>query len=139
MNDQSFESAVSRLSAPDSALDYDSEAWFFLRDGVDRAMAAAAAPDGKKRHVSAREICESLRELALEQFGPMALLVLSQWGIYETADFGRMVTALVGEGIFSKTKDDSEKDFEGVYDFDEAFDAPFLPPSARKKSARAKK
>ena len=132
MNDQSFEDAVSRLSAPDSELEYDAEAWYFLRDGLDRAVAAAAGPDGKGRHVTGRELCESLRDLALEQFGPMALLALSQWGVYETADFGRMVSALVGEGVFAKSPEDSEKDFENVYDFAEAFDAPFLPPSAKR-------
>jgi uncharacterized repeat protein (TIGR04138 family) len=134
MNDQSFESVVSRLCAPDSPLQYDSEAWYFLRDGIDRALSASGSQDGARREAGAREICESLRDLALEQFGPMALLVLSQWGVYETADFGRMVGALVGEGVFSRSKGDAEKDFDGVYDFGEAFDAPFLPPSFSRRA-----
>lgn len=143
MNDQSFEDVAARLSAPDSGYDYDGEAWFFLRDGVDRALEGAAGPDGEPRHVGAAEICAALRDLALEQFGPMALLVLSQWGLFETADFGRMVSALVGEGVFSKSPGDSEKDFDGVYDFEEEFDWPFLPPATRAeletKKAKRKK
>lgn len=137
MNDQSFEDAVVRLCAPDSGFEYDTEAWYFLRDGLDRAVAAAAAADGgKPRHVSGRELCEALRDLALELFGPMALLVLSQWGIFETSDFGRMVSALVGEGVFGKSPEDSEKDFDGVYDFAETFDSPYLPPSARRSNEK---
>ena len=132
MNDQSFEDVVSRLGAPDSEYDYDTEAWYFLRDGVDRAIEAASAPDGEPRPANAAAICAALRDLALEQFGPMALLVLSQWGVFETADFGRMVSALVGEGIFSKSPGDAEKDFENVYDFEEAFDLPYRPRGGKR-------
>ncbi|MBQ7666855.1 MAG: hypothetical protein IJS46_02545 [Kiritimatiellae bacterium] len=139
MNEQSFESVVARLCDPESGFEYDSEAWYFLREGVDRALSATEKPDGSRRHVTAREICESLRDQALEQFGPMSLLVFSQWGIYETADFGRMVGALVGEGVYSRGKGDDEKDFEDVYDFHDAFDAPFLPPSELKDKKRTKK
>ncbi len=131
MNDQSFEDVVARLGAPDSGFDYDVEAWYFLRDGVDRAIAAASPGPDDNRHVNAAEICAALRDLALEQFGPMALLVLSQWGVFETADFGRMVSALVGEGVFSKSSGDSDKDFENVYDFEETFDRPYRPRGGR--------
>ena len=80
--------------------------------------------------IGVRELCEALRDHALEEFGPLALLVLTQWGVYETSDFGRMVYALIGEGVFGKNQGDQPSDFEGVYDFEETFARPYDPPSA---------
>ena len=127
MNEQSFEDAVCRICEKNP--DYDAEAYYFLREGLDRAVEKAASEgDGKRRHVTGRELCEALRDHALGEFGPLALLVLTQWGIYETADFGRMVYALIGEGVFGKSGSDKVSDFEGVYDFEETFAKPYEPP-----------
>ena len=93
-------------------------------------MRKASAEDPERRHVSGRELCEALRDYALSEFGPLALLVLTQWGVYETADFGRMVYALIAEGVFGKNPGDRKSDFDGVYDFEETFARPYDPPSA---------
>lgn len=128
MNEQSFEDAVCRIC--EKSADYDAEAFYFLREGLDLAVRKAAEKDPERRHVSGRELCEALRDHALEEFGPLALLVLTQWGVYETSDFGRMVYALIGEGVFGKNQGDQPSDFEGVYDFEETFARPYDPPSA---------
>ena len=129
MNEQSFEDAVCRIC--EKSADYDAEAFYFLREGLDLASRKAAGEsDGARRHVSGRELCEALRVHALEEFGPLALLVLTQWGVYETADFGRMVYALIAEGVFGKNPGDRKSDFDGVYDFEETFARPYDPPSA---------
>lgn len=128
MNEQSFEDAVGRLC--ETGGDYDAEAYYFLREGLDRAVRKAAESDPERRHVSGRELCEALRDHALEEFGPLALLVLTQWGLYETADFGRMVYALINEGVFGRNPDDKPSDFENVYDFEETFAKPWDPPAA---------
>ena len=125
MNEQSFEDAVMRICEKDG--DYDAEAYYFLRESLDATVRALGREDAKDRHVTGRELCEGFRDRALAEFGPLSLLVLSQWGVFETADFGRMVSALVGEGIFSKSPGDAEKDFDNVYDFEEAFDLPYRP------------
>jgi uncharacterized repeat protein (TIGR04138 family) len=80
-------------------------------------------------HVSAGELLEGFRLHALKEFGPMTTLVLDHWGIRSCADIGRMVFLLVEAGAFGRTENDSVEDFEGGYDFHEAFVAPFLPVS----------
>jgi len=73
------------------------------------------------RHITGRELAEGVRDLALERFGVMARTVLEHWGIHATGDVGQIVFALVETGILIKQDDDSLRDFEGVFDFDEAF------------------
>lgn len=74
------------------------------------------------RHISGRELAEGVRGLALERFGPMARTVLEYWGIRSTADLGDLVFALVDCGILIKQESDTPEDFEGVFDFEEAFE-----------------
>ena len=128
MNEQSFEDAVCRIC--EKGGDYDAEAYYFLREGLESAAEKAAGKDGGRRHVSGRELCEALRDHAIDEFGPLALLVLTQWGVYETADFGRMVYALINEGVFGKNGSDKPSDFDDVYDFEETFAKPYEPPVA---------
>ena len=77
------------------------------------------------RHISGAELAEGVRDLALEKFGPMARTVLEHWGIHETGDVGDVVFALVEAGILIKQDEDTRADFEGVYEFDEAFRSPY--------------
>lgn len=70
-------------------------------------------------HVSGRELCNGIRDLALEEFGLMARVVLRLWGINTTGDFGRIVFNLIDAHLMSKTDQDNLDDFEDVYDLDE--------------------
>ncbi|MBL0922306.1 MAG: hypothetical protein IBJ10_09290 [Phycisphaerales bacterium] len=107
---------------------YPPEAYQFVREGLEHtssavhgdATAATTAPPGS-RHVDGRQLCIGLRDYAIDQFGLMALTVLRRWHIRRTEDFGRIVFNMVEAGLLSKTDDDRLTDFEGVYDFDEAF------------------
>ncbi len=85
------------------------------------------------RHISGRELAEGVRDLAREQFGPMARSVIEHWGIRETGDVGDVVFALVEAGILIKQDEDTRADFEGVYEFDEAFQVTY--PRTRSTSA----
>jgi len=73
------------------------------------------------RHVTGRELCEALRLYALDQFGLMSKLVLDNWGIRSTSDFGEIVFNLIGIGRLRKSETDRREDFNEVYDFNEAF------------------
>ena len=75
----------------------------------------------RPRHVSGRELSLGLRDFAIEQYGPMAKVVLSAWGITGTEDFGNIVFNLIAEKVLSKTEEDSPADFRDVYDFKTAF------------------
>jgi len=74
----------------------------------------------RTRHVSGQQLCHALRQLALAQYGLMAKLVLADWGIRSTGDFGEIVYNLIKIGEMSKSDDDQRQDFDDVYDFDEA-------------------
>ena len=55
------------------------------------------------------------------RYGPLARTVLDRWNVRCTADFGKVVFALIDVGVLRKTEDDSFEDFVDVYAFDEAF------------------
>lgn len=74
-----------------------------------------------ERHVTGQELCEAVRQYALEQYGYMAKTVLNSWGIHGTGDFGEIVFNLIRIGQMRKTPSDTRVDFENVYDFDAAF------------------
>jgi uncharacterized repeat protein (TIGR04138 family) len=76
---------------------------------------------GEPRHISGRELAEGCRDLALERWGLMAQTVLEFWGISTTRDLGEIVFALVDLGVLVKQEDDTIEDFDGIYDFAEAF------------------
>lgn len=76
---------------------------------------------GERHHVSGRELALGIRDLAREQFGPLARTVLDSWNVHATDDFGRIVYLLIEVGEFGQSDDDDIGDFAGVYDFDEAF------------------
>jgi uncharacterized repeat protein (TIGR04138 family) len=102
---------------------YTAEAYFFIRDALDHTVRQLETP----RHISGRELLDGIRKYALDEYGPVAKRVLSEWGIGECIDFGNIVFNLVNEGLLGKTDSDSIDDFANGYDFAEAFLHPFRP------------
>jgi len=80
---------------------------------------------GCQRHVTGQELCEAIRQFALDQYGYMAKTVLNNWGICNTGDFGEMVFNLIRIGRMRKTPNDCRGDFDDVYEFDTAFQQQF--------------
>jgi len=78
------------------------------------------------RHISGQDLCRALRQLAHEQYGYLAKLVLANWGIHRTSDFGEIVFNLIKIGKMSKSDDDRRSDFDNVFDFDQAFVRDFV-------------
>jgi len=76
---------------------------------------------GTRHHVTGRELCEGIRDLAIDKFGPLSRAVFGYWGITRTEDFGEIVFSLVDAGLMGKTETDSVDDFHAVYDFDDVF------------------
>jgi len=74
-----------------------------------------------RRHVSGPELAWACRDFAQQQFGLLAPGVLTHWGITRTEDLGRIVFTLVEVGLLVTQPGDTESDFEGVYQFAEAF------------------
>jgi len=113
---------------------YETEAYLFLREALDYTVKFYKKPaSGAGRHVTAGELLEGFRLLALEEFGPMALTVLQTWGLQTTQDIGAIVFNLVEAGKLGKTEQDAPQDFSSGYDFAEAFAQPFQPRRARNR------
>ncbi len=71
-------------------------------------------------HVTGRELCESVRKLALRQYGLLALTVLAHWGVRSTSDIGDIVYNMIATGDLEKTPSDARSDFDNVFDFETA-------------------
>jgi uncharacterized repeat protein (TIGR04138 family) len=120
--------AIRRKAGP-----FPAEAFLFVREGLAHTAkmvhgegADQPAPSGPERHVSGAQLCLGLRDFALKKYGMLARTVLSHWGVHRTDDFGRIVFAMIDAGVMRKSEQDSLADFQGVYDFDEAFSTPEL-------------
>lgn len=75
----------------------------------------------REGHVSAQELLDGQRDLAIQKFGPMAFEVLSHWGLRSSADIGQVVFAMVEAGLLGKTDEDDLADFDTDTDFHAAF------------------
>lgn len=124
LNDAALDEVIANESR------YHRAAYFFLREALDFTMKERKKATGETGHVTGQQLLDGIRRHALKQFGPMVPAVFEYWGIKRTEDFGHMVFALVEAGIFGKTERDSLADFRDVYEFHEAFVAPFLPAPA---------
>lgn len=78
-----------------------------------------------ERHLTGQELCEAIRQYAVEQYGLMAKVVLNSWGLHSTSDLGEIVYNLIRVGMMKKSKTDRREDFDNVFDFDEAFTRQF--------------
>lgn len=77
--------------------------------------------DDEERHVTGAELCRAIQKYAIDQYGYLARNVLEHWGVRSTGDFGEIVFNLIDIGQMRKTDSDRREDFDGVYDFEEAF------------------
>ncbi len=98
---------------------YAPEAYHFVFE----ALAHTLSRVGQRRHLTAREFLEGIRDCAPLKFGQLSLLVFERWGVRTTEDFGDIVYNLVDAKLMGKTDTDSKEDFRGVYEFHEAFGA----------------
>jgi len=87
----------------------------------------------RERHLTGQELCEGIRQFAIEQFGFMAKVVLNNWGVHTTGDFGEIVYNMIRGGLMKKSPSDRREDFDGVFDFEDAFQRKFriVPNPAR--------
>ena len=128
MQELDFEEIVHRIVQRDPR--YTMEAYGLLREALDYTQREVHKKSrGKVRHVSGRELLDGVREYVLQQFGPMSITVLEEWGIRHTRDIGEIVFNMVENRLLAKTDEDSRADFADGYDFVEAFRNPFLPSS----------
>ena len=117
-NKQSMNKVFALLKLIDRDKRYDPEAYSFIMASLDFTMKRLK----RKGHITGQELSDGIKDYALDQFGPMARVVLEKWGIKSTNDFGEIVFNLIGSGLLGKTEEDRKEDFNNRYDFKEAFD-----------------
>ncbi len=132
MPDESF--ALHQLVARDKR--YPIEAYMFVRDAL--AFAADSMElsnqyhhdsqlmeSAEEHHLTGQELCESIREFAINQFGYMARIVLKNWGVDSTSCFGDLVYNMIDIGLMKKSSQDRRSHFDEVYEFEDVFDERF--------------
>lgn len=124
---QDFNEVVKTIRRDDPR--YAQGAYYFLRHALDYTFKKMHKQGrlANTHHVTGQQLLEGVRDYALEQYGPLAREVLEQWGITCCRDFGNIVFNLVECHVLGKTEEDKPEDFDGVFDFDEAFEQPFRP------------
>lgn len=116
MVNQEFYTLIDQICDVDSR--YKSDAYEFLME----ALAFTQRRYKRYKHVSGVELLEGIKQLLMQKFGPLTLLVLKHWGIKSTEDFGNIVFNLVDNKILSKDSEDNIDSFQNGYDFNEVFD-----------------
>ena len=96
---------------------YHAKAFLFVLSAIEHARRSLKI----EGHIRGQDLCEAARELAINDYGPAAKMVLNGWGIESTLDIGKLVFLMVEEGILSKTEDDSFDDFRDGFDFETEF------------------
>jgi uncharacterized repeat protein (TIGR04138 family) len=136
MQQQGFQEAVDKICREDTR--YQAEAYAFLRDSLEVTMKRRKKTRKESgSHVGAEELLDGFRLHALDEFGPMSLMVLDYWGLRATEDVGNMVFNLVKAQVFGKTDEDTIESFRDVFDFAEVFVSPFQPEGESLNADRA--
>lgn len=95
-------------------------------------------PDETDHHVAAAELLRGSCDLAVREFGMMAPVVFSQWGLRETGDIGNIVFNLIRIDRLSRSESDDPEDFQDAFDLDRALTEGFewcLAPAVGSRKA----
>lgn len=118
---------------------YASAAFFFVNEVVAAAVkwlksgemlphdvaSSRGDEDSGNFHISGYELLEAFRRLARERWGCLSRQVLASWGVRRTEDVGEIVYMMVEDEKLDwrRRESDSKKEFQGVFNFVEAFDS----------------
>ncbi|MBR9760282.1 hypothetical protein GYB43_08200 [bacterium] len=120
-----LESAVATILEHESR--FEPGAYFLVRDILDFTVERLAKKNkGEKRHVTGPELLIGFRDFVLKEYGPMGATLLEDWGITSCRNIGEIVFLFIEHGVFGKQDSDTIDDFSEIFDFEEAFTAPFL-------------
>jgi uncharacterized repeat protein (TIGR04138 family) len=128
MQEVNFDEVLEKILAHDPRFARD--AYLFTREALDFTQKLVSRENkGTVRHVTGQELLDGIRQFALQQYGPMTMTVLEEWGVKNSRDFGDIVFNMVESGLLAKTEKDTRDDFQNGYNFTDAFRKPFWPQS----------
>ena len=113
------EEAISLQQLLESDQRYPLDAYLFVRDALSYAAdelklgdtigeptldleSSGRTSQSGERHLTGQELCDAIRQYAINQFGFMAKTVLNNWGITTTSDFGNLVYNMISIGLMKK-------------------------------------
>ncbi len=135
MQPTQFMDAVEAIGSKDQS--FDPGAYYFLKDALDFTVRRAMeSNEGEHRHVAASELLIGFRDLAIQEFGPMAGTMMLEWGVKSCNDVGTMVFQLIEEGVFGKQDSDTQDDFAELFPLIETLEAPFQPQNSASVSGK---
>ena len=135
MHEVNFDEALEEILTHDPRFHRD--AYHFVRESLDYTQKLISKDNrGSIRHISGQELLDGIRQFALQQFGPMVVTVLEEWGVKNCRDFGDIVFNMVEHSLLAKTEKDTRDDFNNGYDFTDAFRKPFWPASRLQAEAK---
>ncbi len=132
MTEESF--ALQQLVERDGR--YSIEAYLFIRDALSYAADSLQLSNQfqpgedlnetpEEQHLTGQQLCHAIREYATSQFGYMVRIVMKNWGVQSTSDFGEIVYGMIEVGLMKKSPNDEREHFNDVYDFEDVFDSQF--------------
>ncbi len=130
----SFEDAVESILARHP--EYRAEAYSFLRQALD-AASEQFRKSKSSPHLSAEELYLGAVSHALEEYGPLARLVLARWGIVHSRDIGAVVYNLIEAGVFGKQEGDTQEQFDDLPLLSALLDAPFISAASSQPTTSA--
>jgi uncharacterized repeat protein (TIGR04138 family) len=104
---------------------YSLRAFEFVQEGLSRTVKKHYSDEVENEgphHVTGKQLCFSLAELAAEKWGYLAKVVLNQLGIKSTIDFGNIVYIMVENKWMHARPEDTLEEFNDVYNFEEVFE-----------------
>lgn len=110
---------LERLRARDER--YDPQAYLFVLAALEYCQQRRPI----RGHIAGEELAWACRDFARDQFGLTARTVLQYWGVESTGDLGRLVYTLIEMGLLISQPQDRIEDFDGVYEFAEAFEGDY--------------
>ena len=101
-----FDRKVALLAAREPR--FNAEVYGFISEAVAFTVSKLA----RKRHVSAAELLDGIREFGTARFGVVASQVLASWGLTHESQAGEIVYLLIGVGLLRASEDDSPEEFQ---------------------------
>lgn len=103
---------------------YDARALKFVYEGLASTIEKHRKNEDAEhpRHITGQELAWGLGDLAMQRWGRLSAMVLGQWGLHGTRDFGEIVYLMIAHGWMTSQDTDRIEDFEDVFDFGTVFE-----------------
>ncbi len=120
-----FHIAVHRVHKQDER--YALNAYAFLCEALEFTTKDLGRSGEDSRHVTGQELMVGFRKFALQEFGPLAWLVMKEWGITASEDVGNMVYNLINVRYFGRNDTDRIEDFSDGVSLEQELTKPYAP------------